>query len=177
MSNKSLHLGSFKPSGLQTTTQTKTTSTLLGTNTRRTNDTSTQANISLRKWFPLTSPAQVGLAKHIPDCYQNIIYSHRLSKNLQCLEATVTGAHTVFRSFIEGKRGSQPRLLNCIRHLIGWSETSTLATAFLTRRQCLHLISSQNAPFSTVRLRASEGVIDSGDQVDRWYWMSAWRSI
>lgn len=83
------------------------------------------------------------------DFITGVIFTHRVSEKLRCLEALVTGYFTVLRAFIEGKRGSLTRPLHHIHHPIGCSETSTLLTAFLICGRCLHLISTQNAPFST----------------------------
>lgn len=112
-----------------------------------------------------------------------IQYDHKLIEllpslravGLLCLEAFEAGSCTVFRSFMEGQRASLPRPPHHRRDLIGWSEASTLVTAFFTRGRCPHLISTQNAPFSPLPHFISEGVINPGEPVHWWRHVSTLR--
>lgn len=120
-----------------------------------TNRISMQANRSPTVSNPPSLPPSLHLYRLIKqhtlmDFITGVVFTHRVLKKLRCLEALVTGYFRVLRSFIEGKRGSLTRPLHHIHHPIGCSETSTLLTAFPICGRCLHLISTQNAPFSTI---------------------------
>lgn len=111
----------------------------------------------------------IGLAEAAWTAAKSCVFIHQLtghrslttqtkqtcSSGLPCIRKVMTFRRvcvarscTMFRSFMHGKCSSKPRPPHPIRNLVGWCESSTLPAAISTCRQCPHLISTQNAPFS-----------------------------